>query len=275
MPHAAASSAPDWVAIDATQSRMRAWPMQGASPGAVQQMAGATVADLAARCGASATTPVVSCGLTWAPLVPVPASPAALAPAADPGAPAHAMIPGLSQASPAGWMRGGETRISGYLSLNPNWDGVVCLPGPRSHWAQVSAGEVVSFQSFLTGDLHAALRATPSLQTDPQTDGWDATAFDAGLDEALSRPERLAALLAAPGGGNASRLWGLLIGAELAAARRYWLGQNLAVIGDDDANMPYIRALESQGVPVTRTDDTRMVLAGLIAAWRRMKGKPT
>ena len=30
---------------------------------------------------------------------------------------------------------------------------MICLPGATSVWAQISAGEVVSFQTFLTGEL--------------------------------------------------------------------------------------------------------------------------
>ena len=53
-------------------------------------------------------------------------------------------------------MRGEETQIAGFLALNPGWDGVICLPGTHSKWAHVSAGEVVSFQTFLTGESFRA-----------------------------------------------------------------------------------------------------------------------
>ena len=69
----------------------------------------------------------------------------------------------------------------------------------------------------------------------------DDTAFDDALSDGLSRPERLAGRLASiradlalndiPPPTAEARLAGTLIGAELAAARAYWLGQTLAVIG--------------------------------------------
>ena len=54
-------------------------------------------------------------------------------------------------------MRGEETQIAGALSLMPGFDGVLCLPGTHSKWAQICAGEVVSFQTFMTGEMFALL----------------------------------------------------------------------------------------------------------------------
>ena len=54
-------------------------------------------------------------------------------------------------------MRGEETQIAGALALLPDFDGVFCLPGTHSKWAHVSAGEVVSFQTYMTGELFALL----------------------------------------------------------------------------------------------------------------------
>jgi len=69
-----------------------------------------------------------------------------------------------------------------------------------------------------------------------------------------------------------ARLSGLLIGAELAGARPYWLGQQIAVIGAGKISSHYIKALELQGTPATQVQGDSVTLAGLIAAYRRLKG---
>ncbi len=63
------------------------------------------------------------------------------------------VIPGIKQANPADVMRGEETQIAGFLARNKNWDGVICLPGTHTKWVHVSADEVVSFHTFMTGEL--------------------------------------------------------------------------------------------------------------------------
>ena len=283
----------EWCAIDLAPGAARIWAMTGDTERASASLDRADdmsqrglIAALRERIAATAPdhagAPALVCGLSGgADPIAVPAKPGALAAAPLDGGPDHA-LPGLRQDSPPGLMRGAAVRIAGFLALNPNWDGVVCLPGPVTHWAQVSADEVVSFQSFLTGETAAALAAAPSLRAALAGDDWDNASFDAALDTAMSRPERLAAGLAAiraeaelgglrPGQARA-RLLGLLLGAELAAARPYWLGQQLALIGPEAAAAPYATALARQGVPVTRTDAARMTLAGLTAARRRLFG---
>jgi 2-dehydro-3-deoxygalactonokinase len=186
------------------------------------------------------------------------------------------IVPGLKQAQPADVMRGEETQIAGALAILPGFDGVICLPGTHSKWAHVSAGEVVSFQTYLTGELFALLSEASVLRHGMQGDGWDEAAFDAGVSDALSRPERIGArlfgiraegLIAGLGAAAArARLSGLLIGMELAAARPYWLGQAVVIVGSDRISMSYARALRMQGVEARLVKGSEAVLAGLGAA---------
>ncbi len=214
--------------------------------------------------------------------VPCPASTETpvTAPAADDRISVH-ILPGLRQDRPHDVMRGEETQIAGFLSLNPGWDGVLCLPGTHTKWAQVSAGEVVSFQTFMTGELFALLSDQSVLRHSLAGDGWDEDAFSEALSETMSRPETLAAqlfrlraddLLAGTVPDTLrARLSGVLIGAELAAAKPYWLGQQLAVIGADAMSRAYVAALAMQGVPATQAKATAMTLAGLTAAYRKLE----
>ena len=115
-----------------------------------------------------------------------------------------------------------------------------------------------------------------------QSDNWDSDAFDAGVNDAISRPERIAARLFSlraeglvnnmQNGTARASLSGLLIGAELAGAKPYWLGQQIAVIGAGNLTSLYVRALALQSAPATQVKGDAITLAGLTAAYRRLKG---
>ncbi len=235
-------------------------------------------------------TTVVACGMVgsrqgWAEAgyTPTPcralADSFASASTNDPRLNVH-IIPGISQASPADVMRGEETQIAGFLALNKNWDGVLCLPGSHTKWAHISADEVISFQTLMTGELFAAI-GTATVLKHSIADGWDMPAFEEGVSEAISRPEKIAARLFSlraegllndlSGSAARARLSGLLIGAELAATKPYWLGQNVAVIGEGTLAGHYVHALSLQGVQATRAQAERITVAGLTAAYQKLK----
>ncbi|MDK3019182.1 2-dehydro-3-deoxygalactonokinase [Pseudodonghicola flavimaris] len=282
-----------WIAIDLHPGHARGWMMTGDTAEARAEVTAprtpptdSTLAPLLDALRAAlpdaATAPALICGLAPGPRctpVAIPAKPEELLPLPLPGLNASA-VPPLTQRSPFGIMVGMTARIAGFFALNPNWDGVLCLPGPETHWVQVSAREVVSFQSALSGTLTRTLsHAIPGLP-DASAGGWDKDSFLDALDTTLSRPERLAsglAVLAAEAalgqldsGAAPARLTGLTIGAELAAARPYWLGQQVALLGEPADIRPYVLALERQGVPCLQADPVRLGLAGLTALRRRM-----
>ena len=291
---------PEWIALDWGTSNLRGWAMRGdqvlARAGSDAGMSGLTregfepaVRALIRDWPGAEALPMIACGMVgsrqgWveAPYRSLPCTP--LGPRAVP-VPGTALdvhvLPGLRQNTPPDVMRGEETQIAGFLALNKNWDGVICLPGTHTKWAQVSAGEVVSFQTFMTGELFALLSGQSVLRHSVAGDSWDAAAFDESLADALSKPERLAARLfairaddllnATPPAVSRARLSGLLLGAELAAARPYWLGTHIAILGASALATPYARALETQGAPATVADVERMTLAGLTAAYRQFK----
>jgi 2-dehydro-3-deoxygalactonokinase len=286
----------DWIAVDWGTSHLRAWAMQGAQACAHAQSGDgmgtlardgfepALLALIAPWLAADRTTTVIACGMVgsrqgWveAPYRSVPCAPLAgqlvTAPTRDLRLSVH-VAPGLRQGKPADVMRGEETQIAGFLALNPNWDGVICLPGTHSKWVHISAGEVVSFQTFLTGEMFALLSQHSVLRH--SVAGWDDAGFADGLAQGVDRPERLLARLFSlraegllhgldPAIARA-RLSGLLIGAELAAAKPYWLGQRVALVGDAGLSASYATALRSLSVPVQVTDATAVTLAGLNAA---------
>jgi 2-dehydro-3-deoxygalactonokinase len=291
---------PDWIAVDWGTSNLRAWAMgadgvlaeaqsdEGMGKLARGEFEPALLRLIGPWLGAG-VTPVVACGMVgsrqgWheAPYRAVPCTPldrAALARVYTADARIAMMIaPGLKQMSPADVMRGEETQIAGALALHPAFDGVLCLPGTHAKWAQISAGEVVSFQTFMTGELFALLSTQSVLRHGMADEGWDDTAFDAALSDALSRPERIAARLfglraeglivgLSPVAAK-SRLSGLLIGIELAAARPYWLGQAVSIIGAEGLAKSYARALQTQGVTARLLPATACTLAGLASLYQ-------
>lgn len=293
----------EWIAVDWGTTHLRAWAMSGrdvlAEASSDQGMGRlakdafepALVELVNGWLSQGRVTEVICCGMVgsrqgWCEAtyraVPcrVDGFQPVLAPVHEPRLRVH-VLPGLSQSSPPDVMRGEETQIAGFLALNDGWDGVICLPGTHSKWVHISAGEVVSFQTFLTGEMFSLLAQASVLRHSIAPDGWDAAVFDAAVSDAMSRPESLAARLfrlraadllngTEPVAARAE-LSGLLIGAELAAARPYWLGQQVAVIGADAVASAYVAALAAQGVGATQAKAEAMTLSGLTAAYRALE----
>jgi len=169
------------------------------------------------------------------------------------------ILPGLTQERPlSDAVNGAVARIAGLLSAHPDFDGTLVVTGMRTVWASLSAGEVTDVRSTVTGQLFAALdRPGP----------MDDAAFDAALSATLSRPEALAAHLAAahlaaPEIARA-RLSAALIGAELAATKPWWLGRTVLVTGGGALPGLMIRAMAAQGVSARAIPEEDALLAGL------------
>jgi 2-dehydro-3-deoxygalactonokinase len=294
----------DWIAVDWGTTNLRAYAM-----GSEGIRAEATSEDGMGRLGSEGfepalirliepwlgpgVTPVLACGMVgsrqgWfeapyraTPCTPMDVGQMVRVPVRDPRITVQ-IVPGLKQMKPADVMRGEETQIAGALALDPAFDGAMCLPGTHSKWVQISAGEVVSFQTYLTGEMFALLSAQSVLRHGMAATGWDEDAFDLGVANGMARPERLAAhlfrlraeWLIADLGPDAARaqLSGLLIGAELAAARPYWLGARVVLVGSPELTALYARALAAMGAPSHTLAAKDCTIAGLArAAGRLMK----
>lgn len=162
-------------------------------------------------------------------------------------------LAGLAQVSPPdvidGWVR---LLLIGLLQVRSQWDGVAwVILRELSHWVHLSAGEAVSCQSFLTPQLVTLL-------------GGAISPSEASLSDTLSRPERLAAQLrTAQVTANTSATSGHLLGAELAAARPYWLGQSVSLISDSAHAACYAPALSRLGAQVTPFDSEALIAPAL------------
>lgn len=264
---------PEWIAADCTADHLRLWAM--GSEGIFARAEAPVGADPLAALHALAAPwltegrqiEVIASGL--APVTAlriVPCTPVATAvpvPSDDPRLSLR-LVPGLRQDRPADLTQGAEVRIAGALRVLGDFDGVICLPGLTTVWAHLSAGEVVSFQSFATGSLLAAL-------TGDIAGPLETAAFTESLATTRARPERLAAQIASLraesllSGLSAttlrSRATGLFIGAELTAARPYWLGQRVVLAGE--GSEPYRLALAAEGVQAETLPEEACILAGL------------
>lgn len=291
-----------WIAVDWGSSNLRVWAMgaggvvlerarsdQGAALLTDDMFEPALLALIGPWLPAQGQVPVLACGMVgarqgWleAPYIAVPCAPPGFAqamrvPTRDPRLDIR-ILPGVSQSAPADVMRGEETQVAGFLALQPDYDGVICLPGTHSKWVHVSAGEIVSFRSFMTGELFDLLAGQTALSAAVTGEGWDDAAFDAAVTDAMGAPQRFAARLfslraqsllqGTAAATQRARLSGLLLGLELAGAREYWLGQSVALVGAPDLTALYRAALSAQGVAIYETDGAAIVLAGLGSIWK-------
>jgi len=175
-------------------------------------------------------------------------------------------------------MRGEEIKIAGAVAAEPSlgertW---FVLPGTHSKWAFVERQRIVSFATYMTGELYAVLREHSilgRLMTESADPGGSALAFEKGLETARAgSPGDLGHQLFAartlgltgrlPSNALADYLSGLLVGNELvsalAASRAIREADApLVLLGDAALCRRYARALEVFGAAVgAQLDDT-------------------
>ena len=176
------------------------------------------------------------------------------------------LAPGLSAFDSLGApdvMRGEETQILGALGASGRADGLFVLPGTHSKWARVEAGRILAFETFMTGEVFAALKdhtVLGRLMAETPTEG-KSSGFALGVRAAaaLQRPGDLLHAVfmtrtlglfdrVAPG-ELAEYLSGLLIGAEIVAGARG--ARSALVIGSPALAARYRTAGEWLGIDLT------------------------
>jgi 2-dehydro-3-deoxygalactonokinase len=143
-----------------------------------------------------------------------------------------ALVPGLSTQNDAmpDVMRGEETQVLGALALSGTDAGLFLLPGTHSKWAEVRGGRIVSFRTFMTGEMFGALKDHTILGRLMRQGAPDADALARGVQEgaALGGAGSLLNRVFAtrtyglmdklPDTALSDYLSGLLIGAEIVEA---------------------------------------------------------
>jgi 2-dehydro-3-deoxygalactonokinase len=252
---------------------------------------------------AAPQAPLLACGMVgsaqgWheVPYVESPLAPASLAAqlarhTLDNGR-ALWLVPGLIQRGALpNVMRGEETQVVGALAQSARQDLLIGLPGTHSKWVRVTAGQIVHFDTFMTGELYSLLSTQSILaRTLKSGEAFDRQAFElalavargeegrAGLLSTLFSTRTLGLTGQLGAGAQADYLSGLLIGHEVAALC-HLLGEAVdampvVLIGAGTLCERYARALEARGfshVEVAHRATERglwqlAVDAGLVAA---------
>jgi 2-dehydro-3-deoxygalactonokinase len=201
--------------------------------------------------------PVLASGMVgsrngWreAPYVPCPADLSAIAEnliAVEANGRRVPIAPGLSSTDENGEpdvLRGEEVEILGIAEAGAR---LVVLPGSHSKWAVVEAGRVLRFKTFVTGELFAAIRDHTLIgafarAAPPQSLGaafargarrgaGAARGEGGGLLGALFGARSLPLMRAVAEADAGDYLSGLLIGAEIAEARRLFPDEVAHVAG--------------------------------------------
>lgn len=274
------------IGLDWGTTSLRAWRVDAdgailerrdGGPGIMKVEGGAFEAALEAFCGdwlrAHPAARLIASGMIgskqgWreAPYCPCPASVSALAahtvevPLA--GGRALTVLPGVCFTDPATGvpdvMRGEETQIMG--ALPGRGAHIAVLPGTHSKWAWVQDGAIVSFATFMTGEVYAALLGHTILGRLMQADAPpDAAAFARGVAYGLEAPASLlsrlfsARTLGLFGTLDAARLpaylSGLLIGTEIGGALAMrGRPQRVTLLGSAPLVARYRDALAAAGI---------------------------
>lgn len=287
----------NWIAVDWGTTHLRAWHMsptgeslaqassdKGMSKLSPEQFEPALLDLVGTWLESGCRTCVAACGMVgarqgWveAPYAQVPCRPGGnwiSAPARDECLEIR-IAGGVQQGLPPDVMRGEETQVAGLLFEEPDFEGLLCLPGTHSKWVRVSEGKILTFQTFMTGELFELL-ARKSVLRHTLADGeLDMGFFSKAVREALASPEsvvarlfslRAEALLAHKSATvGFSQLSGWLIGQELAAARAQWRGAEVVVAGAGPLAETYAAAMEVADVSVALRDAESLTIAGLSA----------
>ena len=261
----------EWIAVDWGTSNLRIWGMrangevlgelssdQGMSTLKKDEFEPVLLSHIEPWLGDGAM-PVVACGMVgsrqgWAeaPYAQTPIAPAIKSVKIDSKSPridVH-IIAGIKQSDPADVMRGEETQIAGYLAKNPDFQGVLVLPGTHSKWVSIKAGQVQSFKTVLTGEMYALLSKQSVLRH--SMGEWDFDAYSKAVrnfaESSLDLTARLFEIRAEhllndePNG--AARLSGTLIGSEIKGMQHLWQDQDTSIIGSGELVALYEQAFE-------------------------------
>jgi 2-dehydro-3-deoxygalactonokinase len=183
-------------------------------------------------------------------------------------------------------MRGEETQLAGVLPLFASGRHVICMPGTHSKWVEAEGGVIAGFRTWLTGELFSVLskqsilrqshgeNVTPAL---PDTPAFVAACTDAlaqggDIGPSLFRIRAATLLQDLQPADAAAKLSGLLIGAEIASARRLFdlpTGEVILVASGPLGTL-YAVALKLAGCAVLQADADDAVRTGLFEAAKRL-----
>lgn len=241
-----------------------------------------------AEMGAPVDLPVIICGMAGARGGWVEAeymrTPAQLSAAHESAVKvAHAsrdirILPGACQMDEAreDVMRGEETQLAGAISGVED-NGIFCMPGTHSKWAVVKGGSLTRFTTFMTGEMHGLVskhsilrdtlgEAKANAESPAFAGAVDEMLEGRGFTEALFSIRASALLKGAEAGDLASRLSGLVIGSEIASAKRAFAPEEVGLVAAGPLSDLYRAALARAGINAEALDGEALARRGLFAA---------
>ena len=289
------NAAPHWIAVDWSESGMRAWALDSRDAVLMKVRSAQGLAQIAPEAFETVLfnlvrpwlireqTPIIVSGVPGSVLdegsggcASVPCRPAALrvipVKTADSRLSLH-FLPDLRPPGSDGGRIACESLIRGIAAEMPDYFGAICIPGKQTLWLTMNSGEIIGTKMFMTAELadliapqDAELMSVPEVRPDRRV-------FVNAVADAMEQPElTFQHAISAREDVDPAKAWlkGLLIGQELAGARDAWQGQRVLVVGPSPWSTLYEQGLSSQGVSVQPCDSDQMTLAGLTHAYRSL-----
>ena len=162
-------------------------------------------------------------------------------------------------------MRGEETQIAGVVKSGLV-NGICVMPGTHSKWVTVRDGRIVNFETFMTGEVFAALRSYTILGKLMTKSTFSEDGFREGVAAGLAAGTRLLHSLfhvrtlplfdKIEENKVEDYLSGMLIGAEIQGVLSNGaIDDPIMIIGRDDLADRYAVALEVSGQQSTRSQE--------------------
>ena len=293
-----------WIAVDWGTTHMRAWAIgeednvlafresnEGMKDLQQNQFEPVLLKLIESWLDDTKVTTVIACGMVgskqgWVetpylktPCVPIDNQQLAIATTKDNRIKVN-FVPGVMQNNLADIMRGEETQIAGFINKNPDFNGVVCLPGTHTKWVNVKEGQITSFKTFMTGELFGVISNHTLIRHSISIKGWNQAGFEAGIHEGFNKPGSIASDLFSLRAESIvndldrdearSTLSGLLLGVELNGAQSYWENNNVTIIGSQLLSNNYHQGLKILGGKSQLFSLETATLSGLSFAYREL-----
>ena len=190
------------------------------------------------------------------------------------------IIPGIKQSKIPDMMRGEETQILGFLNSYPNFEGIICFTGTHTKWVKIGEGEVIFFETFMTGEIYDILLNHSMIK-------FSALVGKIGINESknaaleiFNKPYKFSShifklraddlLNGVSGNQIKSRLSGYIIGLEIAGSKNFWLGSDVVIVGNPPVTEIYNEVLKELGIKSRIFFPNELALSGLKSTYRRL-----
>jgi 2-dehydro-3-deoxygalactonokinase len=168
-------------------------------------------------------------------------------------------------------MRSEETQVFGALDGD---SAHFITPGTHSKWIDVEAGRITRFDTYMTGEMFAVMKAHSILGRLMTGDRHDAATFRKGVELALAEPSGLSHLLFSvrsrglfndiAGDDLSSYLSGLVIGTEVGhALMARPQAETYCILASPKIGGAYVEALDVAGLKA-RYGDGQAIVKGLL-----------